>query len=621
MNDHSSRIRHIVIFGVLAIFAIAIVYRYAQLMLVNSSTGRAVGSESTEFERGTILDRNGNILAIHTELDTVGVWVPDVVDAETLSSVLADILDLNADDIRNQILTARGYVLVKRTITPEESRRLRDALAAQDLRGAIIQPDEGRSYPEQSMAAAVLGYVGVDNTGLEGIEYSMDQWLSGPGPEQEIDGEAAAGNQVFLTIDSRIQSEADRLARNALETNNADSVMILAMAAESGEILAYSSVPSFNPNTWLGFPEEARQNRPIRYIYEPGSVFKIFSVATFMHLNGIDDRTIFRTTGGYQAVSPPIRDLGNYGSIDAEGIIKFSSNVGAAFASDTASSDSFFHMLKLFGFGEETGILLNGEERGIFRRVENWSPRSKPTLAIGQEISVTALQMVTAATVFANEGVLLQPQIVDRIVSPEGRVLRNYERTPVREVVRPGVAQQMLQFMNAATDPDGTASRNRVSGIEVSAKTGTAEVIDPESGGYSDTNFVASSLSILPTEDPQLIIYVVITTPRGSSIYGGRIAAPVASELAGFAVPYLGIQRSQDEQLFHTGTVRAPSPQLPPLEERVPDYGGLPLRVLTPLLSLDEVNVSIEGSGWVVRQFPAPGTIVQDGMTIRLELE
>ncbi|MEE8441031.1 MAG: penicillin-binding transpeptidase domain-containing protein, partial [Spirochaetia bacterium] len=306
---------------------------------------------------------------------------------------------------------------------------------------------------------------------------------------------------------------------------------------------------------------------------------------------------------------------------DTPGIIRLSSNVGAALASESVDARAFYNMLKLFSFGEETGIELNGEERGLIARPEDWSARTQPTIAIGQEIGVTAIQLVSGATVYANRGVLLKPNIIDKIVTADGRIIRNYGRAPVREVLSPDVAAIVLAAMESAVRDDGTARRLRYEGLRIAAKTGTAEKIDPETGTYSDDAFLASTLAILPVGDPQLIIYVAIDHPRGEQFYGGRIAAPLVREYLDFLVPYLGIPVDGDTSIGQPGRITVQPVILPDLEDTIPDYTGLPKRALLPLLTRTDLTVTLGGYGWVVSQDPPPGAPFSAGMVLHLEFE
>jgi cell division protein FtsI (penicillin-binding protein 3) len=275
-------------------------------------------------------------------------------------------------------------------------------------------------------------------------------------------------------------------------------------------------------------------------------------------------------------------------------------------------------MLRHFGFGDSTGIPLNGEEKGMFREPAAWSGRSKPTISIGQEISVTAMQIMKAATALANEGIILEPHIVKKIVSPDGKLIKEYGRQPIKPLLSPDTARTIVNYMASATET-GTGQKAALEGIRISTKTGTAQTIDPETGAYSATAFVASCLALFPTEDPQIIAYVVIESPRGE-YYGGRIAAPVINEVANFVVPYMGISRAGERVLDHSGRIAIPRMSLPEMTALVPDFTGYSKRTLQPLLNRRDVKVFINGSGWVYRQNPAPGTALSEGMTLTLEL-
>ena len=605
--------RFYTVFVIVAASVVLILVRYGTIMLGDSPRPRA--QTVARQERGPILDRNGRILAIQTELETVWAWRPEIEDPARTARELAPLIDRDEEELRTRLTGPTGSVTIKRTVSPAESEAIRAAREEGRLQGIRLREDYGRSYPEQDSLGAVLGFVGDEGTGLSGIEYTMEPWLS-PGADS-----GGFGNQVFLTIDMNIQYESERLARRALAEHRADSVLLLTLDTRNGDILGYVSVPGFDPNQFARYTSAERRSRPISDVYEPGSVFKIFTVASLLQLGAIGMDSTFATTGSYDRSDPPIRDLANYGTIDTTGILRFSSNVGAAMASDSASERPFYTMLRLFGFGEKTAVELNGEEAGLLARPESWSSRTKPTLAMGQEIAVTALQLASAATVFANDGILIKPNIVDKIVTPSGRVLVDYGRTPVREVVSPTTARNVLAAMERAVSDDGTGRRIEFEGIRVAAKTGTAEKLDRATGTYSEVAFVASTIAILPVDDPSIIVYIAIDYPKAGEFYGGRIAAPIIREYLDFLVPYLGIPVAGDRTIVHPGRVTVTAVGLPAMADAVPDFRGLPKRTLLPLLQRDDVDVRIEGFGWVVRQSPRPGTPLQDGMIINLELE
>jgi cell division protein FtsI (penicillin-binding protein 3) len=398
------------------------------------------------------------------------------------------------------------------------------------------------------------------------------------------------------------------------------------MEAGSGEILAYAAVPDFDPNEFNRFERSALRNLPLAQAYEPGSVFKIFSIASFLQLRGISPQDTFACTGMYEkrladGDTIRIRDLSAHGRVNAGLILKYSCNVGAAYASEKVRREDFYRMLQAFGFGRPTGLPLPGESAGILAAPARWSLRTKATIAFGQEISVSAVQVLQAATAIANGGLLLAPRIVSKILSPSGELVKEFGRQPVREVVSPQVAREVLEMMATATEESGTARRGRVEGVRISAKTGTAQVRDPATGTYSDSNFVASYLGIFPTEEPRVIVYVVLHNPKGPAVYGSQIAAPVFRGVAEDLIGYLGIRRRGDVVLEQPGSLRVAVPPPIALGEAMPDLRGTPKRLLLPLLSIPGLEVRISGEGFVVEQDPPPGTRLESGASIRLRLE
>ncbi len=348
-------------------------------------------------------------------------------------------------------------------------------------------------------------------------------------------------------------------------------------------------------------------------------------MASLLELGGITPETHFFCNGTYEKTFPNgeqvmIRCLGKHGEVAPSEIIKYSCNAGAAYASDTVEREPFYKMLLSFGFGSITGLPFPGETNGVLQNYKYWSGRTKPTLAMGQEISVSAIQIAAAATVFANGGVLLKPNIVKKIVSPEGRIVKEFGREPVRNVISQETARSMLVMMERATEEGGTAWRALPNGVRMSSKTGTAQVPDPKTGTYSKDKFIASCISLFPSDDPEFIVYLVIENPKTSSIFGSRIAAPLVRDIAEQIINYRGIARSMDTMIEHSGTVIVPERKPIQLTDVVPDLTGTPKIDLLPLLEEKDITVIIEGEGWVVKQSPPPGTPLRQGMVLHLEL-
>lgn len=529
-------------------FAIVII---VQLIVIVSDTEEQRERRGEPIARGNIFDRNQRILAMETQLDSIAVWIPNMDQPKRSITLLSEILRINPAEMNEKLFEEEGYILIKRYASKEESRRIAEYQQDGQLRGIILEPIAGRIYPQRNYASTVIGYSGTDNTGLDGAEYSFDVFLT---PDSLA--HMYRGHDIFLTIDIILQAFVDQLASETLESERARSVTAIVMAAKTGEVLASSSIPDYDPNQFTRYSAEQRRNRTILDIYEPGSVFKIFSIAAILEQGGISPGDYFDTDSGYRGKFEEyeITDLNPYGTISTAEIIKFSSNIGAAIASETISNQDLYRTLNEFGFGQVTNIALNGEENGIFRTVSEWTERTKPTIAIGQEIGVTAMQIMSAATAIAGDGRVLQPEIVRRIIAPDGEVV--YESAP-RYVAAPisvETAREVRSMMRGATDPGGTASRIRIDGVDISAKTGTAEVFDPQAQKYSEERFIASALAIVPTEDPQYIVYFAIDHPKGASVYGGRIASPRVREIIEYLISYRGLQTAANSQVVSSPT-------------------------------------------------------------------
>jgi cell division protein FtsI (penicillin-binding protein 3) len=625
VNDRRDKKRLLFFLGFIALLVVIIVAKLVQLMILTPS-GRDPSSITLPVvERGPILDRNGRILAISSRLESVSAWIPDLEDPETTAAALAPILELDArQDILPRLRRYTGFVYIKRKITPTQAEKVRALMETGKLPGISLTPEFGRNYPEQTLACHVIGYVGTDNIGLEGVEYSFNNDLSPPAVSQDL--EEVFGSQLFLTLDVNIQYMIENIAAESLEANRADAVTILVMDARTGEILGYAGLPGFDPNEYNRYDRLFLQNLPLTHAFEPGSVFKIVSLSSILDLGGVTETDEFFCSGLYERTLPDgqyirITDLRSHGRVTPSLIIKYSCNVGAALSAERVDRDSFYQMLQRFGFGKPTGLPLPGESAGILAAPELWSARSQATIAFGQEISVSALQMITAATALANDGLLLKPLIVRKIVSPQGEVISEFSRTPVREVLHPDTARKMLAMMETAVQEGGTARRGAIDGLRVSAKTGTAQVTNPETGAYSEEDFIASYLAIFPTDNPRLIVYVVIDRPKGEQFYGSQIAAPVFKQVAERLIDYLGISRQGDTVIRQSGEVRLTLPAPVAIGERMPDLKGTPKRLLLPLFSQDNLVLKISGEGYVTRQDPPPGTPVSEGMVITLELE
>jgi cell division protein FtsI (penicillin-binding protein 3) len=619
-NRFSGR-RRFIFFTILAALAMGVLIRYAFLMLGNHEGGRSART-AINAGRGPILDRNGRLLALETRLGNITLWKPGMENSAELSAELAPLLELSPEDIRERIDNSQSdFIYLKKQVEDTTLALIEAAIDEEKLKGVGIEPMVGRIYPERNLAAQIIGFTGDENIGLEGIEYAFEDELA----PSAAGGAKRNGNQVFLTIDVNVQYILESIAGQIMRDTSAESVMFMAMDPRNGDILGSASLPGFDPNNFRNSDENSRMDRPALWSYEPGSVFKIFSLSALMDSGAISGNTIFTCDGHYERVTSrgehiTINCLGAHGRVSARDIIVYSCNAGAAYAADRLGAGPFYALIKDFGFGARTGAGNPGETAGLLSPVRLWSDRTKPTIAMGQEMAVSALQMLQAASAVANDGIMTPPRIVSRIVSADGKASRDFSTGESRRVLKAETARAMRSYMMDVTSNIGTGWRANVEDLSLAVKTGTAQIIDPRTGAYSSTDFIASCVALLPAEAPSLILYLVIVKPQGE-ILGGRIAAPQIREAAESLINYLGIPRGRNPQITHSGAVSIPSVPYPVVNETVPDFTGVSKRQLLPLLLRDDLSFQISGDGWVARQSPAPGTPLTSDTVIVLEFE
>lgn len=619
-GNTSLKIRFIIVCSVFVLAAAGTLFVYGRTMLGTREGTTAAPKSITE--RGPILDRNGRILAMQTKMGNVTVWRPEISDEKLVSRRLASILGMDEAEISDRIRSSESdFVYIKKRVDQSALTAIETARGAGELKGVGIEPAVGRVYPEKRLASQLIGFVGDDNIGLAGTEYAFQSALAPSAPQEN-----GYGDQVFLTIDANAQHILEKIARKSMEENKAASAVFLAADPRTGEILAYVSLPDYDPNDIRAFSERELSDTIAVNAYEPGSVFKIFSIAGIMELGGITGNTTFTCDGAYERTTPSgervvIKCLGAHGTVNAEDIIKYSCNAGAAYAADRVDSESFSKMIESFGFASKTGSGLPGETPGFMRPVDRWSMRSKQTIAIGQEIAVSALQMVQAATAIANDGILVKPRFVSRIVAPDGTVKKVFEGESIRRVLSAENARALRSYMLSASSEAGTGHRASVADMQLAVKTGTAQLIDPATNAYSKTDYIASCLAMFPAEEPRLVLYHVIVKPKGDSYLGGRIAAPPIREAAEELADYLGILRGKNQVAAHPGTISIRNEGDVSIGDVMPDLRGVSKRKLVPLLSREDLSIEIVGNGWVKKQTPVPGTPIGKGMAIRLELE
>ena len=595
---------------------------YLKLALIPSSQTK-IYSHITE--RGSIVDRNGKPLAVQANFYNVGVSPKQIPDKKQFAKDVSQVLQIPESKINSKIdlNSEKNYVSLKRKISEDDYRILKDI--TDDNQYSFVRYDKipGRIYPEKSLASQLIGYMGNDGIGLSGIEYSMQSVLQ-PIPDDELNFQH--GKNVFLTIDANLQYKLEKLSHEAMEKTQCESFMLIACEAKTGEILSYISLPSSDLNNYSDSKIQETIDRPAISAFEPGSVFKIFTVASIYDHGILKSGDTFLCDGVYEkkfkgGETIRIKCLEHHGRLTAREALKYSCNDVIGQISDKISDEQFIQDLKNFGFGSKTGIELPGETSGLLKEAgsSRWSGRTKPTIAIGQEIGVSALQMVQAATALANDGYPVQLSVIKKITNKDGSIESEHIPQKKERILKKSTADYILSCMET-TATTGTGSRANIKDITIGVKTGTAQMADQKSGGYSDTDFLSNCMAIFPIDNPQVILYIVIQKAQGEYL-AGRIVAPLIKDTADEIIDHLGLSRGDADTFIYNGTNEVENPQTIVIKDTVPDFSGFSKRELSPLLSRKDLKININGSGWVKNQSPAPGTPLTENTIIELNLE
>ena len=571
---------------------------YLKLALIPSSQTK-IYSHITE--RGSIVDRNGKPLAVQTNFYNVGVSPKQISDKKQFAKDVSQVLQIPESKINSKIdlNSEKNYVSLKRKISEDDYRILKDI--TDDNQYSFVRYDKipGRIYPEKSLASQLIGYMGNDGIGLSGIEYSMQSVLQ-PIPDDELNYQH--GKNVFLTIDANLQYKLEKLSHEAMEKTQCESLMLIACEAKTGEILSYISLPSSDLNNYSDSKIQETIDRPAISAFEPGSVFKIFTVASIYDHGILKSGDTFLCDGVYEkkikgGETIRIKCLEHHGRLTAREALKYSCNDVIGQISDKISDEQFIQDLKNFGFGSKTGIELPGETSGLLKEAgsSRWSGRTKPTIAIGQEISVSALQMVQAATALANDGYPVQLSVIKKITNKDGSIESEHIPQKKERILKKSTADYILSCMET-TATTGTGSRANIKDITIGVKTGTAQMADQKSGGYSDTDFLSNCMAIFPIDNPQVILYIVIQKAQGEYL-AGRIVAPLIKDTADEIIDHLGLSRGDADTFIYNGTNEVENPQTIVIKDTVPDFSGFSKRELSPLLSRKDLKININGSG------------------------
>jgi cell division protein FtsI/penicillin-binding protein 2 len=495
--------------------------------------------------RGSLLDRMGVQLAIGQEATSVYANPKTVTNPRAVAVAAGKALGIDPDVLYPQLLDkSKGFVYVMRKADPEKAK----ALEAQKLAGLGFLPEERRVYPQGGVAAQVLGYAGLDNRGLAGLELQLDRYLSGkPGSETFVKdpfGRVLSvvrsvperpGKDVLLTLDHTVQANAESVLRSTVSQFGAKRATAVVLDARSGGILAMAVAPGFDANAYSQTPAEVHRNVAVTDTYEPGSTFKLVTVAAALSEGLVNENTSFTLPYAIRVSDRVVHDAEPRGTetMTVAQILSRSSNVGAITLAELLGPQRLARWIERFGFGKTVGIDFPGESPGIVLPIERWSGSTIGNVPIGQGVAVTAVQMAAAFAAVANGGVWTAPHLVDHVIG--GRRVKPDRR----RVLSPAVARNVLAMLENVVS-EGTGTLAAIPGYTIAGKTGTAAKPDPVNGGYSTSNYVASFVGVVPASKPRLVILVSVDEPRGA-IWGGLVAAPAFKRIADFALQYLEV--------------------------------------------------------------------------------
>ena len=646
--------------SVLAFFmlmaVVLIVGRYAWLQLVQ---GNALGERmkaqvgqdyAIQSPRGAILDRNGRELAVSTMTKSLYIDPSHVENPQEVAENLAPLIGKTEQDILDDIAVGGGFVWVKRRMEQSEYEAVRQLIREQNYISCLGFRDEAkRFYPNDVLAANVLGFVGTDDKGLDGVEQALDSLLKGEIKETYLTTDRQARpildsifssrrrymgdscKTVELTLDSGIQFIVEQELDRAIAENNPKAITCVVMNPKNGEVLAMASRPSYNPNKFWDYNSEVWKNRAVSVIYEPGSTFKSMVAGAALQEKVVSPNQVFVDPGYVMVSGCRIQNWNgeSFGTVTFTDVVKQSLNTGFAQVGLRLGAERLMAYARNFGFGEPTGIDLPGEESGILFNPEDMRDSDMATSAIGQSIAVTPLQLVTAMSAIANDGVLLKPHIVKSIRNADGSIYEEREKTEVRRVLDSATDKTLMGLLEQVVSSGGGA-KAQVKGYRIGGKTGTAQKIREDGRGYMDGRYIASFCGFAPVEDPQLTVLVVIDDPSAGNFYGGQIAAPVAGRI--FAQlfrymhigpssdPFAGMEPVESAKPQHT-PVKPFTGEIPDGKVVVPDFRGKSLREAAGLAADKGLLFQSEGSGYAVGQSIELNTLVDKGTGITVYFE
>lgn len=544
-----------IIFAIICIVFISVAVRDFYLQVVHAEWLSQKASRQfkrlieIKARRGNIFDRNYYSLAVSIDEDSVFAVHSKIKDISGTADTLSSLLSLDRETVLKKISLNREFVWIKRQISKEESERLR----RRKTEGIEFIKESKRFYPQESLASQLLGFTGVDNEGLEGAEKQFDKYIAGKAgikviTERDAKGKSpfvyekpvTDGDNIVLTLDKNIQHIVQSELEKGVKSAEAKNGIAIVVDPENGDILAMANYPDFNPNRRNEYSLSTWRNRAISDCFEPGSIFKIVFASAALEEKLVSPETVVDCSPGFIVVGgKTIRDSHAHGILTFSEVIGKSSNVGSIKISQLLGKDKFFDYIKRFGFGEKTGIELQGESSGILRKPEDWSKVSIGSVTIGQEVAATPIQLAMAYSAVANGGMLFKPRIIKQVERWDGKIKEVFPTVMARRIMSERTSDVLKRILKTVVTEEGTANLANIEEFEVAGKTGTAQKAGP--GGYLKGKYYSSFIGFVPASAPRLVIAVILNEP-GKNHYGGTVSAPIFREIAERSLLYLGVK-------------------------------------------------------------------------------
>ncbi|MCX8034218.1 MAG: penicillin-binding protein 2 [Thermodesulfovibrio sp.] len=546
----------IILCFIIIVFRLFLVMFIEHEVYLQKANMQHVKKEEIIPKRGNIYDRTGRDLAISLERDSLFIDPVLIKDNETINILKNYVKNIDYNEIMNDAENNKRFVWIKRKLDDDTAKKIKEL----KLQGLGFVTEHIRYYPKGSIASHVIGFVNTDEEGIEGLEKYYNNYLKAQKTSKVVLRDATGkklsdgnyweirGNDVVLTLDEGLQYIVEKHLDEAMNKWQASSATVIMMEPFTGEILALANRPNYNPNDLKTIKSlSVIRNRSITDLYEPGSTFKIITASAALEEKIIKTNTKIDCAPGFIEVGgKKIKDVHKYGVLSFEEIIQKSSNVGTIKIAMMLGREKLYEYIKKFGIGEKTGIDLPGEVAGHIKPINKWSGTSIGAIPIGQEVAVTALQMLRAYSAIANGGYLVKPFIVSEIRSPEGNIV--YKAVIQRNrVLSEKTAYTLREILKKVTQEGGTATTARVEGNNVAGKTGTAQKYDPKIKQYSKDKFVSSFVGFIPAENPRIACIIVIHDPKGAH-YGGVVASPVFKAISDEALAYLNVPRDDAKE-------------------------------------------------------------------------